>query len=256
MDPLTDEGETEKDQSYNEDEDAGRGEGSSDAFEAQSESSTSLISIGDDGEYGDNSDLHEEEGYEDKSEADEEEEDDDDYEEEPPYDYQDDHGDGSEVDGDERYARLLQQQEIALARSYLQDGFLGQELVAAMAAASEDSSIDMSYEALLELEENLGEVKRRGLEEHTLQGLPRQLHGQGSDLVGRGRGGGEGEGVRERARQCAVCLLDYVLGDELVSLPCTHRFHSECAIQWLRQRATCPVCREVVPDAPICIDLS
>lgn len=245
MDPLTDEeGETVKDLLDNEgdnlqdeeDEEYVDDEESSDVFEIHSDPSNSVISIGEDTveEYGDYSALQEGDGDD------------------------DDNGEGSEGDGDERYARLLQQQEIALARSYLQDGFLGQELVAAMAAASEDSSIDMSYEALLELEENLGEVKKRGLEEHTLNGLPRQLHGHGSGPVRREQGQEQEHGQREgeRERHCAVCLLEYMPGDELVGLPCAHHFHSECAIRWLRQRATCPVCREVVPDTPLCIDLS
>ncbi len=101
------------------------------------------------------------------------------------------------------------------------------------------SSIDMSYEALLELEENLGEVKKRGLDEHSIRMLPRRSFD--IDLV--------------EERQCVICLTDFLIADSaadvqetaiLIGLPCGHHFHAECASGWLRSRASCPVCRKAV----------
>jgi hypothetical protein len=44
---------------------------------------------------------------------------------------------------------------------------------------------------------------------------------------------------------CAVCLLDFVNGDDLRALPCRHDFHTACVDPWLLQRGRCPVCRRM-----------
>lgn len=46
--------------------------------------------------------------------------------------------------------------------------------------------------------------------------------------------------------KCAICLGDYVAGEELMILPCTHNFHRTCLQHWLQQSNTCPVCRREV----------
>ena len=41
---------------------------------------------------------------------------------------------------------------------------------------------------------------------------------------------------------CAVCLEDYVDGEELRALVCGHQFHSACIDLWVTtKRACCPV---------------
>ncbi|XP_041926908.1 RING-H2 finger protein ATL81-like [Alosa sapidissima] len=42
---------------------------------------------------------------------------------------------------------------------------------------------------------------------------------------------------------CRICLSNYVEGEELTILPCSHNFHSNCVNQWLLQSPTCPMCR-------------
>lgn len=48
--------------------------------------------------------------------------------------------------------------------------------------------------------------------------------------------------------RCAVCLCEYEEGEELKILPCLHRFHAECVDTWLRNSATCPVCKYSAVD--------
>jgi hypothetical protein len=142
----------------------------------------------------------------------------------------------SETDEDERYARLLQQQEIALARSFVPGGLIFDQ-EGMLGIAESDGSIDMSYEGLLELQENIGEVKKRGLDNSAIMRLERFQYNQ-KEEIGKSRGGED--------NSCAVCMNEFVLDEKLINLPCLHHFHEHCAEGWLRVRANCPVCRESV----------
>ncbi|XP_024384478.1 E3 ubiquitin-protein ligase SDIR1 isoform X2 [Physcomitrium patens] len=42
---------------------------------------------------------------------------------------------------------------------------------------------------------------------------------------------------------CSVCLEQVVEGEIIRTLPCVHQFHAACIDLWLRQQATCPVCK-------------
>jgi len=42
---------------------------------------------------------------------------------------------------------------------------------------------------------------------------------------------------------CSVCLGEYEEGQPCLMLPCTHAYHSECILPWLRVNPTCPMCR-------------
>jgi len=43
--------------------------------------------------------------------------------------------------------------------------------------------------------------------------------------------------------RCTVCQENYQVGEKITSLPCNHKFHKDCLVQWLHQRDTCPLCR-------------
>ena len=65
-------------------------------------------------------------------------------------------------------------------------------------------------------------------------------------LRGQSRAEAEGNappGARREEECCAVCYEPWAAGDEVRTLPCLHRLHTACIDPWLRQNATCPVCK-------------
>ena len=43
-------------------------------------------------------------------------------------------------------------------------------------------------------------------------------------------------------KQCAICLCNFVIGQEIVTLPCFHFFHCNCISNWLIKKRICPIC--------------
>ena len=42
---------------------------------------------------------------------------------------------------------------------------------------------------------------------------------------------------------CIICLSDFKVGQDIISLPCFHVFHKECIESWLKSKLWCPVCK-------------
>jgi hypothetical protein len=42
---------------------------------------------------------------------------------------------------------------------------------------------------------------------------------------------------------CSICLDNYRDGQNTITLPCKHIFHSECILKWFDSKSTCPYCR-------------
>lgn len=51
--------------------------------------------------------------------------------------------------------------------------------------------------------------------------------------------------VEAAGGMCAICHDDL---DRAVALPCSHAFCGACINRWLAKKASCPVCRAVVPE--------
>ncbi|XP_059302799.1 RING-H2 finger protein ATL20-like [Lycium ferocissimum] len=50
------------------------------------------------------------------------------------------------------------------------------------------------------------------------------------------------------AMTCPICLVEYSAGDSIRLIPlCQHCFHAHCVDEWLKMKATCPVCRNSPP---------
>jgi hypothetical protein len=47
---------------------------------------------------------------------------------------------------------------------------------------------------------------------------------------------------------CTICLSEYTDGSQVKRLACRHHFHASCIDEWLRTRATCPLCVRSVDD--------
>lgn len=47
--------------------------------------------------------------------------------------------------------------------------------------------------------------------------------------------------------KCLVCLGLMDEGDEVKQLPCSHRFHTDCILPWLKKVNSCPLCRHELP---------
>lgn len=49
-------------------------------------------------------------------------------------------------------------------------------------------------------------------------------------------------------QRCAICLGSYCVGEEVKTLLCLHKFHSQCIDPWLRSNAVCPICKYRATD--------
>lgn len=48
------------------------------------------------------------------------------------------------------------------------------------------------------------------------------------------------------SEQCAVCVESIFAGEEVLRLPCSHRFHKACVVRWLESSSfqpSCPLCK-------------
>ncbi|CAK7355508.1 unnamed protein product [Dovyalis caffra] len=82
----------------------------------------------------------------------------------------------------------------------------------------------------------------KGVKKKNLQLLPRFTYSaEGCS--------GEGGGATPKfgSTECAICLGEFVEGDEVRVLPqCAHGFHVVCIDTWLGSHSSCPSCRQIL----------
>ncbi|XP_034161945.1 uncharacterized protein si:ch211-59o9.10 isoform X1 [Pangasianodon hypophthalmus] len=92
-----------------------------------------------------------------------------------------------------------------------------------------DDSQGNNYEALLEFEEIQGAVMAKNtLSKGEIERLPTKAYDP-SHNAGK--------------TDCQICFSDYKKGEKLRILPCFHDYHVKCIDRWLKENATCPICR-------------
>ena len=46
--------------------------------------------------------------------------------------------------------------------------------------------------------------------------------------------------------ECSICMDEVSLDEEITILPCSHWFHGQCVVAWLKEHDTCPQCRKPI----------
>ena len=89
----------------------------------------------------------------------------------------------------------------------------------------------MTYEQLLELEENVGNVSK-GLTKKQIKKIPKVLYNRNK--------------FKNDDNKCVVCQYEFKNGEEVTKLSCGHLFHSECVDTWLSKNKVCPMCHKEI----------
>ncbi|CAM6091544.1 unnamed protein product [Calypogeia fissa] len=98
---------------------------------------------------------------------------------------------------------------------------------------------DLSYEELMELEESIGRVNV-GVPEEVITTLPTHIvKAKKVETIAEDNAEGEPD-------LCIVCMAEMADGEEALSLPCFHTFHTVCIRQWLLQSTCCPTCKQAL----------
>jgi hypothetical protein len=118
---------------------------------------------------------------------------------------------------------------------------------------------NLSYEELLE-RYGMGDENRRGASEEIINSYPVEVIGNDDDKSvvkkdeddeNQSLNTDETNHVPNKSENfdhgtCGICLEDYQKGEHKKSLSCPHSFHKECIDRWLKQVASCPICKKEV----------
>ena len=88
----------------------------------------------------------------------------------------------------------------------------------------------MTYEQLLQLEDNVGKVNK-GLTNEQIDKLPTKKYRQKID--------GDNN-------KCIICMEEFEEKERVKYLPCGHLFHHDCIRQWLLKEKSCPFCKSEI----------
>ena len=54
------------------------------------------------------------------------------------------------------------------------------------------------------------------------------------------------EDINISVELCSICIESYMPREKTITLPCNHKFHSNCIKDWLETELTCPMCRKSI----------
>ncbi|TYH69360.1 hypothetical protein ES332_D05G050300v1 [Gossypium tomentosum] len=55
------------------------------------------------------------------------------------------------------------------------------------------------------------------------------------------------DSMTKREDECAICLDEFVKGEEVASMRCGHGYHNGCIVKWLETSHLYPLCRYQIP---------
>ncbi|GJV94025.1 RING-H2 finger protein ATL8-like protein [Tanacetum coccineum] len=78
----------------------------------------------------------------------------------------------------------------------------------------------------------------KGIKKKLVDALPKYAYGSNKAAD---------TGGKLSSSDCAICLAEYIQGDEIRVLPqCGHGFHVGCIDKWLGSHSSCPSCRQIL----------
>jgi len=142
-------------------------------------------------------------------------------------------------------SKALQQMQLTLGEEETMD----EDLALALRLAQQENqprapvhNVDldnMSYEQILQLQEQIGDVKqeswsqraKRVIQERCEVGTIEEFQNKGYSLD-----------------QCLICQHKYHPAERILRLPCGHMFHYGCSFEWLSRHDTCCLCKKSIEE--------
>ncbi|CAL5336813.1 unnamed protein product [Camellia sinensis] len=98
---------------------------------------------------------------------------------------------------------------------------------------------DMSYEELLDLEEQMGRINTGLSEETIIRNLKVRTHISSVRQLNLNKV----PSLDQEPEICTICQGEYENYDTIGSLDCRHDYHAVCIKKWLQEKNICPLCK-------------
>ncbi|CAL4962168.1 unnamed protein product [Urochloa decumbens] len=102
----------------------------------------------------------------------------------------------------------------------------------------------MTYEELLELEEQIGDVNTGLTKSYIVDKLRTSLYVPGTSSMS-----DQPSKSSLENDACIICQEEYQVKDCIGTLDCGHSYHAECVKQWLMVKNLCPICKTTALSA-------